>query len=423
MADKAKKGKKTLKIVLSILLTAVILAGAAGGYLYYRHLVEERQKREEALESLTKALSVPFLNAGDVNAKFTGTAMRKDDYGGVFEYGTAVIDPAELVGEHKGTLTVQGAEKIDTTVPGDYDVTFIVTDTTEYGDEVTKETSKHYRVEDTARPVIEFDKNELTFTEGDDFDPKSNIVSVTDPVDGDLEYEIDTDLKMDEPGSYTVTVRAKDRNGNETGASFTVHVEEKPAPISNGGGGGGGGGSSSSGYDLPYEIYVNCAANTVTVYERGNGDYSNPVIAFKCSTGSGTPRGTYYTYDDPDNSVWSPYYPWWPLYGGVYGMYAYGIVGDILFHSVPYYSPDPSDLEYDEFNKLGTSASMGCVRLCVRDVKWIFDHCGHGTRVVFYDNASNPGPLATEYVPTIDTSSPNRGWDPTDPNPENPWNS
>ena len=45
MADKAKKGKKTLKIVLSILLTAAILAGAAGGYLYYRHLVEERQKR------------------------------------------------------------------------------------------------------------------------------------------------------------------------------------------------------------------------------------------------------------------------------------------------------------------------------------------------------------------------------------------
>jgi lipoprotein-anchoring transpeptidase ErfK/SrfK len=172
-----------------------------------------------------------------------------------------------------------------------------------------------------------------------------------------------------------------------------------------------------------YAVKVNRAANTITVYKRdGNGQYTIPYKAMVCSTGDATPLGTYYTYDDPSNSKWSPRYPWWSLYGGVYGMYATGITGAILFHSVPYYSPNRNDLEYEEYNKLGTAASMGCVRLSVRDVMWIFSHCPKGTMVEFYDDAGNPGPLGKPEPIHIDTSSPNRGWDPTDPDPSNPWN-
>lgn len=421
-----KKGGSILKIVTWVMLFVTVAACGTAGYLYYRNVQEQKQRRADALEALTKSMTISFLNESDVNSRFTGTTLRKNDEGGVFEYGTAVIDPADLVGRHGGELTVEGTEVIDTSQLTEYELTFRVSGTTEFGDEVSNEAVKRYRVEDTAPPVIELADSEITITEGDAYDPMSNVVSVTDPVDGEItSIEISSDFDREEPGTYTVTVASSDIHGNRAEKTFTIKVKEKPVSNSGGGGGGGGGSSSgSSGYNLDYAVYVNCAANTVTVYSRdSSGNYTVPVKAMVCSTGSGTPRGTYYTYDDPSNSSWYPYYPWWPLYGGVYGMYAYGITGDILFHSVPYYSPDHSDLEWEEYNKLGTSASMGCVRLAVKDVIWIFEHCPHGTMVVFYDDASNPGPLGKPEPIHIDPSSPYRGWDPTDPDPSNPWNS
>lgn len=64
-----------------------------------------------------------------------------------------------------------------------------------------------------------------------------------------------------------------------------------------------------------------------------------------------------------------------------------------MFHTVPYYSQHKDDIEYDQFNQLGTQASLGCIRLLVCDVKWIYDNCPIGTRVVIYDNADDPGPM------------------------------
>ena len=163
-----------------------------------------------------------------------------------------------------------------------------------------------------------------------------------------------------------------------------------------------------------FYVKVNRAANTVTVYEKNaDGTAGTPLKAMICSTGDATPLGTYSTFN---RSTWRS------LFGGVYGQYATDIVGNILFHSVPYFSASKNDLEYLEYNKLGTAASMGCVRLCVRDVKWIFENCAIGTTVEFYDDAENPGPLGKPEPIIIDTASANRGWDPTDPDPQNPWN-
>ena len=89
---------------------------------------------------------------------------------------------------------------------------------------------------------------------------------------------------------------------------------------------------------------------------------------------------------------------------------------------MPYYSQHKDDLEYDEFNKLGSLASLGCIRLAVVDVKWIYDNCPIGTPVCIYDDAENPGPMGkpgTMYTDPDDESK--RGWDPTDPDPANPW--
>ena len=162
-----------------------------------------------------------------------------------------------------------------------------------------------------------------------------------------------------------------------------------------------------------YYIKVNYGANVVTIYGKdANGDYTVPVKAMVCSTGTSTPKGGVYKT--------SRGFVWGTLFGGVYGMYSTRIVGHILFHSVPYTAPRNDALEYWEYDKLGTKASMGCIRLTVADAKWIFNNCGTGTMVEFYSSA-DPGPLGKPSAPKISNNEQCRNWDPTDSIPGNPW--
>lgn len=168
-----------------------------------------------------------------------------------------------------------------------------------------------------------------------------------------------------------------------------------------------------------YKLEVNCTANVVNVYEQDeNGDYTKCVKVMLCSVGSATPHSGTYSLKKYGGASWR----WRPLFGNVYGQYATQITGNILFHSVPYTKPNNSDLEYWEYDKLGTSASMGCVRLTVQNAKWIWDNCAAGTKVRFYDD-SNPGPLGKPAEAKISWNEECRNWDPTDPDQNNPWKS
>ena len=81
---------------------------------------------------------------------------------------------------------------------------------------------------------------------------------------------------------------------------------------------------------------------------------------------------------------------------------------------------DSSSLEYWEFDKLGTSASAGCVRLQVKDAKWIWENYYNIYAVEFYGD-EDPGPLGKPSAPQISDNELRRGWDPSDPDPDNPW--
>ena len=169
--------------------------------------------------------------------------------------------------------------------------------------------------------------------------------------------------------------------------------------------------------DFPYLLAVNREAGVVTVYASDNDPenprYTVPYLAMVCSGGPDTPTGVYNT---PVS------YDWRLLSGPCYGQYATRIWDAYLFHSVPYYTQHKDDLEYVEFNKLGTQASLGCIRLMVVDVKWIYDNCPIGTTVVIYDDAATPGPMGTPGTIYIDPDDETyRGWDPTDPDAANPW--
>lgn len=165
----------------------------------------------------------------------------------------------------------------------------------------------------------------------------------------------------------------------------------------------------------PYKIQVNRNTNTVTVFtydERGK--YTVPVRAMICSCGEMTPEnitptGTYSVYLKSR---------WHALFSDVYGQYITGFSGHYLFHSVPYTDTSENTLKTDEFNKLGTNASQGCVRMLVSDAKWIYDNCDYETEVEVIDKKESADPLSRPEVIKLDGSI---RWDPTDPAKKNPY--
>ena len=104
----------------------------------------------------------------------------------------------------------------------------------------------------------------------------------------------------------------------------------------------------------------------------------------------------------------------------MWGQYCTRITGHILFHSVPYSSKSPDSLKYVAYDKLGTKASAGCIRVTVADAIWLYNNCVSGTQVEFY-GSSNPGPLGKPSAKKISSNVQCRNWDPTDPDSKNPW--
>lgn len=156
-----------------------------------------------------------------------------------------------------------------------------------------------------------------------------------------------------------------------------------------------------------YYIKVNKGTNVVTVYKQDG----TPYTAFTCSVGYATPVGTFYT---------PVKYRWWTLDGPSYGQYCTRITGSILFHSVWYYQQKENAQSYRQYNKLGTTASHGCVRLTVAASKWIYDNCPLKTKVIIFNGSAKDDPLGKPETIKVDESK-YMGWDPTDPAKDNPY--
>jgi len=261
---------------------------------------------------------------------------------------------------------------------------------------------------DTEAPVIT--ASDITFNVGNKIDLNSKLKCV-DRIEGTVKCNIFGTYNSSKVGTYKLTIKAKDSSGNTSSKVITINVKgnsntsssksstSSSAPKSNG---------------KPYYIEVIRNKNVVVVYGLdSNNRYTKIVKVFTVSVGKNgnTPTGTFKTTKG---------YRWGALFGGVYGQYSTRITGHILFHSVPYYKKNASTLEWEEYNKLGTAASAGCVRMRVIDVKWIFDHCPAGTTVKIYDGSLPKGVSKPVYA-KIPSNSPNKGWDPTDPDKNNPW--
>lgn len=157
----------------------------------------------------------------------------------VIEYGSdsSKIEWEKLSETNGNKITVK---EFDTKKVGQTDIVFTVC-----LDDTCKEFTEQVEIKDTKNPEIKFKKEKLEITEGDKFDPVSNIEYVKDPIDGDIKksddkeltkdgYIITSDVKADKTGEYTVKITAYDVNGNKAEQSYKVTVKEKPKePVSN----------------------------------------------------------------------------------------------------------------------------------------------------------------------------------------------
>lgn len=157
-----------------------------------------------------------------------------------------------------------------------------------------------------------------------------------------------------------------------------------------------------------YTIKVNLGTNCTTIYD-GKG---KAIKAMICSPSSETPTGTFYV---------PVKYRWHEMIGNCYAQYCTRITTGILFHSVWYYkNGDKSTMSVAAYNVMGQKASHGCVRLLCKDAKWIYDHCAVGTKIVIFWGSKSDDPLPRPSFTPIRNGK-FMDWDPTDPDPNNPY--
>ncbi len=272
-----------------------------------------------------------------------------------------------------------------------------------------------YTLFDNIPPVIKV-LTPITTVQKNNTPDLSSAVKVTDNSGEKITPVISGDYDLSVCGKYNLICTAADSSGNSSKAELQLWVytlnpapgEYTPEPLDK---------INITNYHLPYVINVYREDNTVVVYgPDDNGNFKSPVKVFiaSCGADENTPIGQFET---------TAKYRWAKLIGPTYGQYSTRIgpkkMG-ILFHSVPYIEEDPSTLEYWLYNRLGTKDSLGCVRLTVEEAKWIFDNCPVGVNVTITTDPPPKG-IVRPKAPHIPEDSPYKGWDPTDPAPENPW--
>ena len=165
-----------------------------------------------------------------------------------------------------------------------------------------------------------------------------------------------------------------------------------------------------------YRITLNRRKCQIMIYAKSEtGKYDIPVKTFVCSVGlpaTPTPTGTFHTLQKAGSAATQGIVelmgPSWGKWGT---MFTWTDKYHIWFHSVACGSTDPTySLPAGAYNQLGMPASHGCVRLNVRDAKWIYMNCPLGTEVTVSDNESTPfDKPASIRIPA------GQNWDPTDP--------
>lgn len=125
--------------------------------------------------------------------------------------------------EEDGDITskIQVDGKVDTTVPGEYILTYTVTDS----GGLTAEATRIVTVTPVNQPPVITGADDITINQGSIFDPRKDVV-VMDPEDGDIteSLEVSGFIDVNEPDVYTLIYTAVDSEGLTAEVSRVVTV-------------------------------------------------------------------------------------------------------------------------------------------------------------------------------------------------------
>ena len=151
------------------------------------------------------------------------------DSADTYSYGQGSLDPMDAISyvntDYDYTLTAD-TDSIDLSKLGSTTVTYTLTVTDQYGQQDTRTFSKGFTVEDDEAPVIKLNQDAVGLVKGTDYDPASNIASVTDNVDQNVTYTLDGSVDPNTDGVYSINVKATDSSGNEAETFFIVTVSD-----------------------------------------------------------------------------------------------------------------------------------------------------------------------------------------------------
>ncbi len=176
---------------------------------------------------------------------------------------------------------------------------------------------------------------------------------------------------------------------------------------------------------LYFKVEIN--AQLVRVYRRdSNGNPTRLVRTMIMSSGAGsnaTPLGRFMIMENSVTGTaktrWKKFTQDWAQYAtrlfyiksesstGMTGYYT-----GFLFHTELYRAADPTRLIVDEFNTLGYPRSHGCLRLQVKDAKWIYDNAKAGSIVEIVNGTPDPATWAALKPDLLPAGT---LYDPTDP--------
>ena len=236
-----KKFQKTYKDTLILL---ILFINITCGYIQYKSYKTNISEREKSHTLAQQGLSLRTIQ-GPMLEYAIDQAISVFDF---VEGYSSTIDSAEII-------VISDTDYIDTSVVGTKQVNFMLVSYDEYGEKVSKECRRLFYVRDTVIPTIYLTEKSLVITVGDSWNPEDNIKSVSDKIDGELKriskseipirlnedisepeqgvtqfynhgwYYLDSDIDLNKPGSYTVSITACDKNGNTVTDSFDVIVE------------------------------------------------------------------------------------------------------------------------------------------------------------------------------------------------------
>lgn len=208
--DDGSGDNNLIKLVSMLAICAIVTAG-----MIFAVVSSKKTESDAENAKAAEALNIEF---SDTNEKID------------LEWHSESPDLLSYITSAEGSTVSVTPETISTNAVGEIEVVYTVAD--EEGH--TKDYAKTFVITDTNAPEIEFKESVVHVIKGSEFDPKSNIASVIDAVEGDLVYSDSSDyshytvsstVDTSAAGTYDVTVSALDSNGNKTDKSYQVVVE------------------------------------------------------------------------------------------------------------------------------------------------------------------------------------------------------